>query len=442
MGTRKLARFIFLAGVATLWSSEFVSVSAQLVRMPSRALAVEFDPSSASRTQSPDAVPIANRPAEVPPGETRLLTSPKGMKYFLRVPKTYQPKTGTRVIVFMHGSNMNGLTYLRSFESAKWAKEDILVCPNGETGGAGADPYGSNNFGFGSAEYVAEITKLVTRDFKSTRVYVGGHSQGGFLTYSVIMLYPDLYHGAFPMAGDCWSQNEPNLWETKPERVALQKRIAIAVIHGQSDPVVAFSQGKHGYDVFRAMGYPKLRLFAPKNLGHQFLLSPVPEALEWLDAMNGLNPVVSLKKTEDWAKEGEWGWVYQTAAAINANKKSPKGAKKIAKKLQKAVEKRAKAATRTIAKRMEAETPRQWLDAWYEYWRHFGSTRSAKPVVKHYASLRSQQRTHGERLFGEARGLFQSNQSDAGYAKLEQLLKEAPMSFHAYYADSWIAAKK
>jgi predicted peptidase len=182
------------------------------------------------------------------------------MRYFLRVPKKYDARNGARLIVFLHGSNMNGLEYLRSFEAKKWCEDDILCCPNGESG---TDPFGQNNFGFGSGPLVADVTEEVQKAFKTTITYVGGHSQGAFLTYSVILNYPDLYRGAFPMAGDCWMQNEPNLWEDKPDLLRKQKEIPIAVIHGKTDPVVAFSQGEHAYDCFRAMGWTKLRFFAP-----------------------------------------------------------------------------------------------------------------------------------------------------------------------------------
>lgn len=189
--------------------------------------------------------PEVDSPARVKPGTTALLKAAgKGMRYFLRVPGKYNPRDGARLIVFLHGSNMNGLDYLRSFEAKKWCNDDILCCPNGETG---TDPLGQNNFGFDSAPLIADVTEEVQKAFKTTITYVGGHSQGAFLTYSVILNFPDLYRGAFPMAGDCWIQNEPNLWEDKPDVLKKQKEIAIAVIHGKADPVVAFSQGEHAY---------------------------------------------------------------------------------------------------------------------------------------------------------------------------------------------------
>lgn len=244
-------------------------------------------------------------PEKVKPGTTGLLKAPaKGMRYFLKVPRKYDANKGSRLIVFLHGSNMNGLDYLKTIESQKWADEDILCCPNGENG---ADPYGQNNFSQASGPMVAEVTEEVQKALKTTVTYVGGHSQGAFLTYNVIMNYPNLYQGAFPMAGDCWIQNEPNLWEGKPDVMQKQRQIAIAVIHGKADPVVQFSQGEHAYDCFRAMGWTKLRLFAPEKLNHMFGIAPIDEAVEWLDTVNGRNEKNALNLAKKWAKDGEWG---------------------------------------------------------------------------------------------------------------------------------------
>ena len=88
--------------------------------------------------------PEFDSPAKVKPGTTGLLKAAgKGMRYFLRVPKKYDARNGARLIVFLHGSSMNGLDYLRSFEVKQWCEDDILCGPNGENG---TDPFGQNNF--------------------------------------------------------------------------------------------------------------------------------------------------------------------------------------------------------------------------------------------------------------------------------------------------------
>jgi poly(3-hydroxybutyrate) depolymerase len=376
-----------------------------------------------------DKPPEVDSPAKVKPGTTALLKAAgKGMRYFLRVPRKYNARDGARLIVFLHGSNMNGLAYLRSFEGKKWCEDDILCCPNGE---AGTDPFGSNNFGFESGPLVADVTEEVQKAFKTTITYVGGHSQGAFLTYNVILNFPDLYRGAFPMAGDCWSQNEPNLWEDKPELMARHKEIPIAVIHGKADPVVAFSQGEHAYDCFRAMGWTKLRLFAPANLNHMFMLAPIDEAIDWLDAMNGLNEKKSLTLTSKWAREGEWGWVWHTAKA------SKSGAL-----LQKSAEDAAAKAIPAITEALKGK-PADWVPKWVEFWRVYGATNAAKPLVANYLAQREQQRAAAAaRLFNESQVLFRSQKRDDAFKVLEKLRDEGPSTYQGYFACKWLSEKK
>jgi pimeloyl-ACP methyl ester carboxylesterase len=372
-----------------------------------------------------DKPPEVDSPAKVKPGATALLKSAgKGMRYFLRVPKRYNPATGARLIVFLHGSNMNGLAYLRSFEAKKWCEDDFLCCPNGENG---TDPFGSNNFGFESGPLVADVTEEVQKAFKTTITYVGGHSQGAFLTYSLILNYPDLYRGAFPMAGDCWMQNEPNLWEEKPDVLKKQKEIPIAVIHGKADPVVAFSQGEHAYDCFRAMGWTKLRLFAPPNLNHMFMVAPIDEAIEWLDAMNGrLEPKLPVFAAK-WSREGEWGWI------LNAAKASKSGAPAF----QKAAEDAAAKAVPAMTEALKGK-PADWIPKWAEFWRVYGGTNAAKALVTNYQTQRDSQRAAGIRLLNEAR----SSQGDAARKALEKLRDEAPYTYQGYFGAKWASEKK
>jgi len=374
--------------------------------------------------------PEVDSPLKVKPGTIALLKAAgKGMRYFLRVPRNYDSRNGARLIVFLHGSNMNGLEYLRSFEAKRWCEDDILVCPNGENG---TDPFGSNNFGFDSAPLVADVTEEVQKAFKTAITYVGGHSQGAFLTYSVILNFPDLYRGAFPMAGDCWSQNEPNLWEDRPEVLKKQKEIAIAVIHGKADPVVAFSQGEHAYDCFRAMGWTKLRFFALPNLNHMFMMAPIDEAIEWLDAMNGRNEQKSLNLVSKWAREGEWGWVANTA----------KGSKSTALALQRsAVESAATKAIPAMTEAMKGK-PAEWVPKWGEFWRIYGATNAAKPLVTNYQAKRDQQRGAAANLFNESQNLFRSEKRDDAFKVLEKLRDEDPYTYQGYFASKWLSERK
>ena len=61
-------------------------------------------------SQQKEKLPEFEHPADLDPGDAGLLKTEKGMSYFLRIPKSYDSDKGTRLIVFMHGSNMSGLS--------------------------------------------------------------------------------------------------------------------------------------------------------------------------------------------------------------------------------------------------------------------------------------------------------------------------------------------
>jgi predicted esterase len=382
----------------------------------------------------------AEAPEKVRPGQTRLVTAPKGMSYVLRVPKGYDPKKGARLTVWLHGSNMNGLSYTRSFEAKNWCDDDLLVCPNGEQVADAAKHV--HNFTFASGPLVADLTEQVKKAFRTNGAYVGGHSQGAFLTYSVVLNFPDLFQGAVPFAGDCWSQNEPNLWEDRPDVLAKQMRIPIAVIHSPDDPVVDFRQGQHAYDCFRAMGWTRLRLFAPPGVGHMFMPAPVDQAIAWCDAMNGRDEKRSLDLVDEWVKAGEWSWAVHAAKALADAPGATAAAKAAPARVAKAAESASKKAVAEMQTAIDKEPAAKWVPRWLEFRRVFGATAPAKALCDRYDRARDKERGDGARLFGEATGHFRSDRRAEGYAALEKLLEEAPHTYEAMYAASWLAERK
>jgi hypothetical protein len=71
-----------------------------------------------------------------------------------------------------------------------------------------------------------------------------------------------------------------------------------------------------------------------------------------------------------------------------------------------------------------------------------GASPAAQQLVSKYLDKRDKQRRDGEKLFNQARGLLREEKKEEGYAVLEQLLEEAPCSYEAFYAQSWLAARK
>ncbi|MGJ8697693.1 MAG: hypothetical protein ACSHYF_15350 [Verrucomicrobiaceae bacterium] len=232
-------------------------------------------------------------------------------------------------------------------------------------------------------------------------------------------------------------QNEPNLWESKPDILAKQQQIALAVIHGQADPIVNFSQGEHAHGIFLAMGYPKLRFFAPEKLGHQFGLSPVPDALEWLDAMTGHDHASAIKLTKTWGREKEWGWAHQAALAIPADSRESRSAQSIIA----AIEKQASDATATMKASLDSKSPREWIPEWFEFRRQFGATQAAKELVTAYDAAREKERAQATQLFRQASALGRAKKPDEMKETLEKLLTDTPHTYHTWYALRWTREK-
>ena len=69
----------------------------RLLATVSFVLAFSFVPLIAQQKPLPE----LESPKQARPGQTALLTSPKGMHYFLRLPEDYDRKRGARLVVFM-----------------------------------------------------------------------------------------------------------------------------------------------------------------------------------------------------------------------------------------------------------------------------------------------------------------------------------------------------
>jgi hypothetical protein len=206
----------------------------------------------------------------------------------------------------------------------------------------------------------------------------------------------------------------------------VQHEIAIAVLHSKNDPVVKFEQGQHAYDVFRDEGWQKLRFFTPERAAHMFMVFPVDEMLDWLDAMNGR--IEKKDQIEKWAKSGEWGWVLAAAKA------SKSGGPALVKAAEDAAAKAAPAMTEAMKGK-----PADWIPRWLEFWRVYGGTDAAKPLVEDYLNKRAEQRGAGQNLFNQAFGMIRADKRPDAKALLEQILVDAPYSYEGYYAAKWLA---
>ncbi|MBK9384916.1 MAG: hypothetical protein IPN34_08885 [Planctomycetes bacterium] len=377
------------------------------------------------------------------PGEVREGQTTSGLRSYLRVPKRYVPAKMKDAILIFHGSNMSARAYVDTLVGAfpALAEDFVIVGLDGEQIAAGEKDgdfvfnYSYVNFAgpevgplFAqnqSPALVAAALQELTQDLGIERWFVGGHSQGGFLTYAVALFYPQLVAGAFPVSGNLLVQCEPDAFRDA-QLIAAQRALPFAIVHGENDGIVEFSAATYSLDRFDDGGFPAVRLFADPHAAHMFARLPIEPAVRWLAAQSSPDPQVlaELAKAELQAERPRTA----SAAALRAQALKAKGAALAASQsVLKQLEKLAASEQKTLKKAMQVNADGSWVDAFLSYRSRFALLPSSKALLERHAELRKAQEKQGEKLFYAARGAG----SDAQRKELQQQL------LRTCYATKW-----
>jgi predicted esterase len=383
-----------------------------------------------------------------------------GMTYHVRLPAKHDPKKPSPAILILHGSNMNSKTYLETMLQAwpRLGETYVLIGINGEqkgNGGTEANPaynYSYINFA-GKSKYkgfpgtdrespalVSEALKEIQQRVAISKVFVGGHSQGAFLTYSLIMNYPETFAGAFPVSGGVIIQAEPTAYD-KEEIRAAQRKLAIAIVHGENDEIVGFSQGKSTYESFLGDGFPMLRFFTHPTAAHMFAVLPVDDALQWLESMTSDDPAALVAFAEKQMAAKEWKDTVAAAERAKALDKGGKHGSRI-KAVLGAVEKEAGPKAKAIEKAIAGAKDDSWVAEFDDFRGKFEFADAAKAVMAAWRKLHDEHEKPAETLFFSARGDFNSNKPDDGYRKCEELVAKYYASSYYRYAKVWLKNRK
>jgi predicted esterase len=387
------------------------------------------------------------------------------LTYSVRAPEGYKagdPKKWP-VALLLHGSNMNGKAYVNTV-AVTWpdiAKDFILLGINGETPSniAADNPqfiYSYVNF-MGKSTYggypgtdrespalVREAMEDLKKVYPIQRYLVGGHSQGGFLTYALMMNSPDLVAGAFPVSGNLLMQAEPGVFEDKALKEA-QRAIPLAIVHGKNDPVpdVPFSGAEYAAGLFLDAGWPAVRLFSDDRAGHMFALLPVGKAIRWLEALTSDDPKVLLDFAEARLKEKETGRRDAIAAIRKAKGlKLDPPAKARLDKLAKDVDAQAAPKAKKFLAAIKANKGNAWVDDFLAFRDEYEYADAASAAMAAFNDLRAQQDQPASTAMGEARQAFRQGKRDEGYAKAKEVVAKYPASTSYRLAKKWAAEQK
>lgn len=375
------------------------------------------------------------------------------LTYAIRAPESYKPESQKPLdaIVVLHGSNMNAQAYAGTFAAA-WpeiAKDHLIIGINGETPSNIKAENPAFNFSYvnyvGKSKYQGfpgtdRESPALVRDalielksvYPIKRYFVGGHSQGGFLTYSLLMNSPELFAGAFPVSSGLIFQCEPTAYDNA-ELKALQRKVPLAIVHAKNDPIVNVSMSDYAYKRFADASWPALRFFRDDNAAHMFARLPVGEALRWLEAMSSDDPQALVDFAEKSLKEKRLRDAIAathrlSGLSVNADLK-PRVAK-----IASAIDAKAKSKLAGFTARLKAGQGGAWVDDFLAFRAEFEFAPSAARVMSAFNELRKKHEPAGEKLMGEANGLFREGKPAEGRAKLREIVEKAFAS--TYYANA------
>lgn len=381
--------------------------------------------------------------------------SASGMTYHLRLPDKYDPKIGAPAIVLLHGSNAYSRDYVLGV-TQRWSKvaaDYVLIGIDGEwpvqLKDLNADAPPAFNYTYvdfvGKSKYkgypgtdrespalVAETVAEIRDQLKLTKVFVTGHSQGGFLAYSCLMNYPDVFAGAMPISAGLIFQCEPTAYEDAKIRKQQRQR-PLAILHGDKDPLVNVSMAKSAYASFLDDGFPMLRLFLAKGAPHAFIALPFEDGIRWLESMTADDPKALLANAQRAITRKD----YRDATAYLQRAKdldeSGKQSAAIQSQLQK-IEQAAAKPAKSLEAAMSKAKGNAWLNDFDTFRQQFEFTDAAKPVMTEYAKLREQHQAPAEKMWGEARQALQKGDKAQGYRLCEELVAKYYASTYYRYA--------
>jgi predicted esterase len=404
--------------------------------------------------------PAFVRHAPLVPGKTVEGSAENLLTYAVHAPEGYKPGASRKwpAIVILHGSNMNGRSYVETIVAA-WpeiARDFIILGLNGETPSAlGADP----RFNYTYVNYVGKSTykgfpgtdrespALVSQamfDLKGAypidRYLVGGHSQGGFLTYSLLMNFPESMAGAFPISSGVIVQCEPAAYADEAQKAA-QRKIPLAIIHGRNDPVMGFGMGQYAASLFGEASWPAFHFFTDDTAAHMFARLPVGPAIRWLEAMSSSDPAALL----DFAARSVPKNAYRDAlAAIDrARSLTPdEGQKRRLDELSRQIDSKAAPDVARYLPLIREAKDGSWIEGFLAFRDEFEFAPAAREVMAAFAELRKSHDSPAQKAFGEARGLFQQGKQDEGYAKYKEIVDKDYASSQYRIVKRWLDERK
>ncbi len=364
------------------------------------------------------------------------------LTYCIRAPEDYQPGSNRKwpAVLILHGSNMNGQSYVSTIE-AVWpeiARDFILLGINGETpSNVGDDPrfnYSYVNYvgrstykGFPGTDrespaLVSEAMAELKEVYPISHFLVGGHSQGGFLTYSLLMNFPESMAGAFPISCGVIFQCEPDAYDDDNLRKA-QRAVPLAIVHGKTDPIVGFRMGEYAATLFGEASWATFRFLPDDTAGHMFGRLPIAAAIRWLESHASSDPVSLIDLAASQLARKDYRDAISTIRRVRTLNIDDNQKRRL-EELSRLIDTQASVGIAKYLPLIRQAKDGSWIDEFLTFRDDFEFADAADEVMAAFTELRGRHKDPAKKAFGEARQLFQQGKQDDGYAKYREIVEK------------------
>jgi predicted peptidase len=144
----------------------------------------------------------------------------------------------------------------------------IVACPKGRK---------SASMYLGDAERdVMDVIEEMKRAYRidADRIYLTGHSMGGFGTWSIAMNHPDLFAALAPVAGGV----------NNPAAMSKIAHIPQLVIHGDKDPTVPVDRSRAAVAMSKKLGVELKFIEVPGGDHGSVVAATFKDVFDWFDA--------------------------------------------------------------------------------------------------------------------------------------------------------------
>lgn len=192
--------------------------------------------------------------------------------YRVFVPTKYDAAKPMPMVVALHGMGGDENSYFTAYDNGIVKREAeargyLVVCPKGR---------GSASMYAGDAERdVMDVIAAMRRDYNvdADRIYLTGHSMGGYGTWSIAPKYPDMFAALAPIAGG-----------GMPSSLSKIKHVPQIVIHGDKDPTVPVERSRVMVKAAQELGIKIKYVEVPGGNHTDIAVPAMKDIFDWFDA--------------------------------------------------------------------------------------------------------------------------------------------------------------